>query len=286
MPANENNPSPLVPQGAFQSYGRGKANLKVAIISILTIHTLAIGGFLMQGCKPPQDTVQSSNDQGFSIDDLPPLPVNNTSSPVTYEEDDRTNPDFPFDDFPGYGGTESATVTNRNPGSNAVARTTLPEPIMPGSILGPDDTDIPDTTVTTVPSTPSNTQSNAVARVLTPPAPKTFEYEVVRGDTMSGIAKKHGVKLGDIVKANPDVNPNRIQIGMKLQVPAEPTQSAESTSTTATTTASTGAGTYTVKRGDSLYAIAKSKGTTVPKLKSANGLTSDTIQVGQVLKLP
>lgn len=47
-----------------------------------------------------------------------------------------------------------------------------------------------------------------------------------------------------------------------------------------------GGGGYTVKRGDTLYRIALNHGTTVSRLKSANGLTSDLIQPGQHLTLP
>lgn len=43
---------------------------------------------------------------------------------------------------------------------------------------------------------------------------------------------------------------------------------------------------YTVFAGDSLYSIALKFGTTVYAIKSLNGLTSDTITVGQVLKIP
>ncbi|MCL6707953.1 peptidoglycan DD-metalloendopeptidase family protein [Pseudomonas sp. R2.Fl] len=44
--------------------------------------------------------------------------------------------------------------------------------------------------------------------------------------------------------------------------------------------------TYTVKPGDSLARIAKETGTPIDALKSANGLTTATIRVGQTLKLP
>lgn len=43
---------------------------------------------------------------------------------------------------------------------------------------------------------------------------------------------------------------------------------------------------YTVVKGDTLSAIARKKGTTVAKLKSANALKSDLIRIGQSLKIP
>ena len=43
--------------------------------------------------------------------------------------------------------------------------------------------------------------------------------------------------------------------------------------------------TYQVKKGDNLDKIAKNNGTTVEQLKKLNGLTSNTIQEGKVLKV-
>ena len=43
---------------------------------------------------------------------------------------------------------------------------------------------------------------------------------------------------------------------------------------------------YIVKKGDSLYSIAQKYNTTVDELKKLNGLTSNIINVGQILKLP
>ena len=59
------------------------------------------------------------------------------------------------------------------------------------------------------------------------------------------------------------------------------------TSTTKATTVSysTGASTHTVQAGDTLFRIAKNNGLTLSELRALNGLTSNNIRVGQVLKV-
>ena len=44
--------------------------------------------------------------------------------------------------------------------------------------------------------------------------------------------------------------------------------------------------TYTVKKGDTLGAIARRNGTSVKALKRANGLKSDMIHINQKLTIP
>ncbi len=45
-------------------------------------------------------------------------------------------------------------------------------------------------------------------------------------------------------------------------------------------------GSYQVTKGDTLYGIARKRGTTVAKIKAANKLSSDTIRPGQSLRIP
>ena len=56
--------------------------------------------------------------------------------------------------------------------------------------------------------------------------------------------------------------------------------------TTALTPSIPSVTTYTVKKGDNLYAIAKKYNTTVDNLKQLNNLTTNNLSIGQTLKLP
>lgn len=55
---------------------------------------------------------------------------------------------------------------------------------------------------------------------------------------------------------------------------------------TSTDTSGLATRTYTVQSGDSLWKIAKENNTSAGTIKALNNLTSNTIQVGQTLKLP
>lgn len=58
-----------------------------------------------------------------------------------------------------------------------------------------------------------------------------------------------------------------------------------SSSSSSSATQAGGAGSYTVVSGDNLYRIAQRYGTTVSQLKALNGLSSDSLKVGQVLRV-
>lgn len=65
-----------------------------------------------------------------------------------------------------------------------------------------------------------------------------------------------------------------------------PSPTASAVPTPSPTPISSARATYTVKSGDTLYVIARQFGVTLAALKDFNGLTSNTIHVGQVLRIP
>lgn len=89
----------------------------------------------------------------------------------------------------------------------------------------------------------------------------TLEYTVVAGDTLNKIAHGYNSTVANILKFNSIPNPDLIRIGQKIIVPLSPPEAIV----------------YTVKRGDSLYSIAKKYGTYVDNLIKYNYLTQPYI---------
>jgi LysM repeat protein len=147
---------------------------------------------------------------------------------------------------------------------------------------------------TNPPATPSNPPV-----VVTPPAmPDTptppvvpaggTEYTVVKGDILAKIAKSNHVSVKAITDANPGIEPTKLKIGQKIRIPA-PTAPAVPTASgaaAAETASVAGEQVYTVKSGDNLTKIAAQHGISIKALRAANGLKTDSIKVGQKLKVP
>lgn len=118
---------------------------------------------------------------------------------------------------------------------------------------------------------------------------ETRQHVVEHGDSFYSLSKKYGVSMKAIGAANPGVDPKKLKIGQKLNIPAGGAAAASPAAATGAPTAAaseTGETVYVVKSGDNLARIARRHGTTVNAIKAANNLTSDRIRVGQKLKVP
>lgn len=102
------------------------------------------------------------------------------------------------------------------------------------------------------------------------PVPGGNYYTVVSGDSLWSIAKKLGVTVDELKEAN-NLTSNTLKIGQVLRIPSKELIEEN---------------VYIVKSGDSLYKIAQNYNTTVDELKRLNNLVSNSLSVGQVLKLP
>ncbi|WP_077211980.1 LysM peptidoglycan-binding domain-containing protein [Bacillus dakarensis] len=100
-------------------------------------------------------------------------------------------------------------------------------------------------------------------------------YTVKSGDSLYTIARNHNLSVSELKSIN-QLSSDMIFVGQVLKV---------SNTNSAAPVQPTNENVYHVKSGDSLWKIANDNGLTVAQIKEYNQLTSDSIYVGQVLKL-
>ena len=115
-------------------------------------------------------------------------------------------------------------------------------------------------------------------------APGSNRYRIQRGDSLSTIATRFGVSISDLRAWN-DLRNSRITAGEELIVRGSASASSSSTATTAVSArpAPSASSVYTVRRGDTLGAIAERFGVTAAKLRAWNGMRGSRIYPGQEL---
>ncbi|WP_412560709.1 LysM peptidoglycan-binding domain-containing protein [Winogradskyella sp. MIT101101] len=96
---------------------------------------------------------------------------------------------------------------------------------------------------------------------------------VEKGQTLYSLANRYGLTVSELKQQN-DLTSNLIKVGQELRVANFNSNIGKSDLSV-----------WTVSKGDTLYSIAKKNGLSVEQLKSLNGLTSNLIKVGQVLRL-
>ena len=125
----------------------------------------------------------------------------------------------------------------------------------------------------------SNYRQEYFARQKTvEPAKLEYGYHKIRsGETLSTIAKKYHTTVTKLKELNGMKNSN-IRAGQSLKVPGA--------GNTNSGTSGASNKTHKVKSGETIGAIASRYGVSVNSLKSINGLNSNLIRIGQVLKIP
>ena len=138
---------------------------------------------------------------------------------------------------------------------------------------------------------------------------KAVSYKVKSGDTLTGVAQRYNIGLGDLAAANNLKTNSNLILGRTITIPANGTVSASTTASNASTTSNSNKGSssasadatsstasgkklgntesYKVKSGDGLIALARQFGVSVEDLAATNDLaTNAQLQRGQTIKVP
>jgi LysM repeat protein len=226
-----NEPSPLVPQGSFESQARRKSHVRIAVFSILAIHVVVLGGLLILGCK--------RDDKAADTALTPPM------------TNDLTPPPFGGTDVISTNALAQAAATNSaatglvgSPGNTAPLTPAPTVPVVPdtgapiihtiakGEVFatlatkyGVSVKAIQEANPNLVPTKlqigdkvkiPPKTA--VAARTATPTADAGDVYAVKAGDTLSTIAKTHHTTVKELQKLN-NLPTTQIRVGQKLKMP-------------------------------------------------------------------
>jgi LysM repeat protein len=184
--------------------------------------------------------------------------------------------------------SDSSTPTVSYPGSSPVAATSSDaSPSQGGAELNAGATgEAPAVAFKTAsaqhynPSRPGTAVAGALAAGEVTGVTPATTYKVVANDSLWKVAKKHGIGVDNLAKANNLKPDSPLKVGQKLIIPGK-------TPTTSASGGTAGTRTYTVKSGDSIGTIARKQGATVADIRSLNPqIKNDVVRVGQELTLP
>lgn len=160
----------------------------------------------------------------------------------------------------------------------AVAPKKLPKPAVKAK----------DTTTTAIASVEKKATKEIVLEDKIEVADESEFYTVQKGDNLNSIAKKYGVTTAQIREWN-NMEDTNVLLGSKLKlIKAENTAIAETKAEKTEHQIATSVKEqqqYLVKKGDSLFSIAKKSGVTVENIKEWNGIGNETIKPGMKLKI-
>ena len=144
-----------------------------------------------------------------------------------------------------------------------------------------------------LPADPTRAPAARILASLTPEKPPQATgrtYVVKRGDTLSSIARRHGVSTKALAAANGIKKPSLLHVGKRLRIPggaddvvvADAAPAPERVRPAAAATSA-----HVVQRGETLSSIARRYGVSASALASANGVSDPrSLRAGQRLRIP
>lgn len=115
----------------------------------------------------------------------------------------------------------------------------------------------------------------------------TIIHKVQKGETLYAIARKHNISVDDIYKLNTKFDYSNIKVGQEIVVGYDKQKEGKViyVSDEERYTSPSNNDIHFVKKGETLYSISRKHGVSVSDLKKYNNLTSNSIKVGQKLKV-
>jgi murein DD-endopeptidase MepM/ murein hydrolase activator NlpD len=123
-------------------------------------------------------------------------------------------------------------------------------------------------------------------------------YTVKKGDTLYSVAKNHSISVDSVANLNNLSNKANLNTGMKLKIPSQNIQSAQKNQNTQNTNVKKSEVQannqkqntyvyYTVKKGDTLYSVAKNHSLNVNTIADFNNFNNKTdLNIGMKIKIP
>ncbi len=236
-----NNPNPFVPQGSLlEQQSKSRSRMKLAVLCVVAVSAAGLMAMLIQGCKREQSTDNTDNSQSMSDTNLPTV---DTNVPTM----EASNPPVP------------PTVGQTAAGQPPVATLPAPPPVMPVApppVVAPESTGAEyiivkgDTLAKIAKKNGVSVRALEAANPSVQPsklkigqklalpagstggsaaAPSMSEtgmsdtgaetYTVKSGDTLTKIAKSHGVTVKGLEAEN-GLSTTKIKVGQKLKIPA------------------------------------------------------------------
>lgn len=270
-----NTPNPLIPQGSLQ--GSGTSNVRIAVATVLAIHVVFFGGLLLQGCKRDGAATAgaaSETNAANSALSLPPIDSNSlfypTSNSLPRESSAVAGTPVQPANLSPEAIVPPQTQTATAPSADPWKQLNTAAPIQPdgtGAAAGGKEYTVvrgdnyakiakkEGSTVSAIINANPGIEPSKIRpgmKLVVPKVAKTAvaagaetngqvggkTYVVKPGDTLTKIARMHGVTISQLRAAN-NLRTSRVNVNQRLKIPAATNNTKAPTPETTASTVST-----------------------------------------------
>jgi LysM repeat protein len=222
-----NNPNPFIPKGSLlEEQSKRRSRMKLGVFCVLAVSVIGLMAMLIQGCKRETQTADNTDNSASTVDtNAPTLDTNTPSMEASNPPVFATNPPpvvapTPMP-APESATTEYVVVKGDTLGKiakrNGVTLKTLEE-ANPGIV----PTKLKVGQKISIPAASSNEAASSATGVSNSSDMSGSEtiYTVKSGDTLTKIARAHGVTVKALESEN-SLSTTKIKVGQKLKIPAK-----------------------------------------------------------------